>query len=167
MVATNNPLWDILRKTIIDEINKQEQNLNVKDNQIFRESFTKKLLALLKGSSFKPEKVSGKKRLKLLRDTENYILDNITEPISIKELASFLNVSERTLLYAFKNRFNMGPKAYINILKLNHVHHRLYNEKSKGSIAAVAKDSGFWHMGQFYKDYKLFFGELPSETFSK
>ncbi|RLD37204.1 MAG: AraC family transcriptional regulator, partial [Bacteroidetes bacterium] len=32
------------------------------------------------------------------------------------------------------------------------------------SIANIARASGFWHMGQFYKDYKKFFGELPSDT---
>jgi AraC family ethanolamine operon transcriptional activator len=50
---------------------------------------------------------------------------------------------------------------------LNYAHHALYERKDVGSIASIARDSGFWHMGQFYKDYKKFFGELPSDTFKK
>jgi len=28
----------------------------------------------------------------------------------------------------------------------------------------IANQYGFWHMGQFAKDYNNLFGELPSET---
>lgn len=167
VLATKNPLWDTLRMTILKEINKQEKSLNDKNSLDFRESFTKKLLVLLKDSNVNTDKVSGKKRLKLLHDAEQYILKHITEPIKVIDIASFLNVSERTLLYAFNNRFDMGPKAYMNVLKLNHAHHRLHREKTINSIAFLARDSGFWHMGQYYKDYKIFFGELPSDTLKK
>jgi len=52
-------------------------------------------------------------------------------------------------------------------LKLNHLHIRLQQQSNKTPIASIARDSGFWHMGQLYKDYKQFFGELPSKTLSK
>jgi len=167
VLAINNPLWDTLRKSILAEINRQEQNLDSKNNFVFREYFTKKLLILLKDATVNTDKVSGKKRLKLLHDAEYYILKHITEPITVSNIASYLNVSERTLLYAFKNRFAMGLKAYMLILKLNHVHLALHKENKISSVATVARDSGFWHMGQFYKDYKKFFGELPSDTLKK
>ena len=166
VMATKNPLWDTLRNTILKEINKHEKCLNDKKNLVFRESFTKKLLTLLKDSNVETNKVSSKKRLKMLHDAEKYILQRITEPIKVIDIATHLDISERTLLYAFKNRFGMGPKAYMNILKLNHLHHRLHNENEISSIAQIARDSGFWHMGQLYKEYKKFFGELPSATLS-
>ena len=165
LLATKNPLWGELRESLLNEINSQLQNPDSKSDQDFRESFTKKLLVLLKGSIISKDKVSGIKRLKLLHDTEQYILQHITDNIKTTDLALALKVSERTLLYAFKNRFDMGAKAFMKILKLNHVYHRLHNENTIDSIAAIARESGFWHMGQFYKDYKKFFGELPSKTF--
>ena len=164
VVAPKSPLRIKLRKAIFSEINKQLKNPNYNNRTAFKESFTKKLLLLLKGSSVNMEKVSSKKRLKLLHDAEHYMTQHITEPITISNIASYLNVSERTLLYAFKNRFNMGPKAFMLVLKLNHSYHRLHKEKEIKSIAHIARDSGFWHMGQYYKDYKKFFGELPSQT---
>ncbi len=167
VLVSKNPLWKKLRKSILNEIDIRKKKPNYKRGQIFKETFTKELLILLKDSSVNKKKVSGKKRLKLLHDAEHYITQHITEPITVSTIASYLNVSERTLLYAFKNRFDMGPKAFLLVLKLNHAHHRLHREKNIISIASIVRDSGFWHMGQFYKDYKKFFGELPSDTFKK
>jgi hypothetical protein len=38
----------------------------------------------------------------------------------------------------------------------------IFNDIDKS--AEVFKQWGFWHMGQFAKDYKFMFGQLPSET---
>jgi len=75
--------------------------------------------------------------------------------------------SERTLLYACKKRCGIGPKAYLKILKLNDVYHTFRFGNIESSIAKLARESGFWHMVQFFKDYKKFYGELPSETILK
>lgn len=166
VMTTKNPLWSVLRKSIYNEIVKQLKNRKYNNSLQFKETFTKKLLLLLKDASISKKKVSGKKRLRLLQDTEKYILKHITEPITIFAIASHFNVSERTLLYAFKNRFGMGPKGFMLILKLNHAHHTLCKENNNKSVASLVRDCGFWHMGQFYKDYKMFFGELPSYTLS-
>ena len=164
VLVSKSPLWAKLRKAILNEIDTQIHNPNTVSLQVFKEAFTKELLVLLKNSSISKEKVSGKKRLKLLYEVERYMTQHITEQITISKIASYFKVSERTLLYAFRNRFGMGPKTFMQVLKLNHLHHRLHNEINKISIVSIARESGFWHMGQLYKDYKKFFGELPSET---
>ena len=164
ILVSKDSLWSELRSTIFDEINKQLQNPINKNDESFKESFTIKLFALLRNATVSTNKVSGKKRLNLLHNAEQYILQNITEPNTVSTIASSLKVSERTLLYAFRNRFDMGSKAYMLVLKLNHAHHRLHQENNTRSISSIVRDSGFWHMGQFYKDYKKFFGELPSKT---
>ena len=130
----------------------------------YMHSFTIDIIGLMKGAEISKDKVSGKKRLQMLHTAESIMVKHITEPISIQDIASQLNVSERTLLYAFKKRFDMGPKVFMKILRLNHVHHLLNQDNGKDSISAIARESGFWHMGQFHVDFKSFFGELPSET---
>jgi AraC family ethanolamine operon transcriptional activator len=100
----------------------------------------------------------------LITQVEQFIQQNLTESITIPQIASRFNVSERTLLYAFKKRFGISTKSFIKTLKLNAVHKELYNNPDNHSISSIAKKHGFWHMGQFYADYKAFFGELPSET---
>ncbi|WP_136481744.1 helix-turn-helix domain-containing protein [Cognatitamlana onchidii] len=167
LISGEHPLWQELRASILSEINRRliEQDLKSKDDYL--EVFTLKLLELITHYRISNDIVSSFKRLTLLKKAEAYIFENITEPITVNRLASYLNVSERTLLYAFRERFEMGPKEYMKFLKLNHLHVRLHEQKSKASIASISRDSGFWHMGQLYKDYKTFFGELPSETLKK
>ncbi|WP_298533106.1 helix-turn-helix domain-containing protein [uncultured Algibacter sp.] len=164
LLSGEHPLWQELRASILLEINRRSIKLEEKSNDAYLEVFTLKLLELITHFRISNDEVSSVKRLNLLKKAEAYILKNITEPVTVTRLALYLGVSERTLLYAFRNRFGMGPKAYMKFLKLNHLHVRLHEQKSKASIASIARDSGFWHMGQLYKDYKKFFGELPSET---
>jgi AraC-like DNA-binding protein len=75
-------------------------------------------------------------------------------------------VSWRTLDRAFKERFGIGPKVYLQHLRLDGVRADLANRSGNDRIADVANAWGFWHMGQFARDYRRLFGELPSETSS-
>jgi len=48
---------------------------------------------------------------------------------------------------------------------LNNVKKELRKSSSSSTkIADIANQHGFWHMGQFAKDYKILFVELPSDT---
>ena len=87
---------------------------------------------------------------------------------SLSDLSNATNVSERTLQYSFKEKFGISPTRFIKNLKLNIIYRALKKNSAKGfAISDIANQYGFWHMGQFAKDYKLMFGELPSETLSK
>ncbi len=164
LFETKDSLWSQLKQSILKELNKRNQNSAYNTELKIINKLTHDFLLLLKNSSSTTTKVSGKKRLKLLQDAEYYVMQHLTEPISVLDIASHLKVSERTLLYAFKNRFGKGTKRFMKVLTLNHAYHALIEENDISSISNIARASGFWHMGQFYKDYKSFFGELPSET---
>lgn len=164
LLETKSSLWNVLSQSILKELSKHKQNATYNTSMKYIQKFSEDLLILMKDSIISRNKVSSKKRLKSLHESENYILQNITEPFTVLDIASSISVSERTLLYAFNNRFGIGTKAFIKVLKLNHVYHALHKENNTVSVALIARTSGFWHMGQFYKDYKKFFGELPSET---
>jgi len=104
-------------------------------------------------------------RDKAFRKAKTYILEHRTEPITVQELVEETSVTERTLEFAFLERFGITPKAVLRSFRLNGVHREL-KLATLGStqISDVAKQWSFYHMGQFAKDYKLMFGELPSET---
>jgi len=167
LLSCSVDLWDTLRNTILSEITEYNSNENHSNKFQFLDSFTLSLLELLKTSKPSIKKVSNVTRLQLLTDVEHYIQDNISEKITIPELVKCCNVSERTLLYTFKKRFKIGPKAYIKVLKLNCVYRILHGDTQGKTISNIARQFGFWHMGQFHADYKAFFGELPSETVAK
>jgi len=164
LFETKESLWAQLKQSIIKELFKHKQNPAHKTKLGFINKLSRDLLFLLQNARNTTTKVSGKKRLKLLHDAEVYIMQNLTEHFSVFDIASHLNVSERTLLYAFNNRFGKGTKGFMKVLTLNHAYHALHKGYDISSIANIARASGFWHMGQFYKDYKKFFGELPSDT---
>jgi AraC-like DNA-binding protein len=58
----------------------------------------------------------------------------------------------------------VGPKAYLVRRRLNAVRLELANAPGNTLIADVANRHGFWHLGQFAKDYNKLFHELPSQT---
>lgn len=76
------------------------------------------------------------------------------------------HVSERTLVYAFSERYGQSPKTFITH-RLNQVRKALRQAVSDTArIGEIAGRHGFWHMSQFAADYKRLFRELPSETLS-
>ena len=84
--------------------------------------------------------------------------------LSLPELCKESRVSERTLQYAFKDRFGLSPKEYMKNYNLRMVKNRLDRGLRHANIQDIAAEFGFWHMGQFAADYKRHFGELPSES---
>ena len=104
-------------------------------------------------------------RMNAIGKVEELIADINDDRLTVLDLCEAANVSQRTLEYAFKNKFNMTPKQYLNKIRLNKVKRILQNPDDQNTkIIDAANLYGFWHMGQFAKDYKKLFGELPSDT---
>ncbi|MGV7229128.1 MAG: helix-turn-helix domain-containing protein [Nitrospirales bacterium] len=107
-------------------------------------------------------------RHKALKRVEDYLNAYPLTPHTVRELCRVAPVSERTLEYAFLERFGVSPKAYLHTFRLNGVRKALrIADPASESVTAWATRWGFWHMGQFAKDYKRLFAELPSETLKK
>lgn len=57
---------------------------------------------------------------------------------------------------------------YMKAHRLNSVHKDLgRDDPSLRKISDVANKWGFWHLGQFARDYRNWFGELPSDTYRR
>lgn len=85
--------------------------------------------------------------------------------ITPSELCFHSQVSERTLQYAFKERFGLTPAAFLKARKLAAARHELkLDDTHPGMIGEVAAKYGFWQSGHFAADYRNLFGELPQET---
>jgi AraC family ethanolamine operon transcriptional activator len=106
-----------------------------------------------------------RKRDLALMKAERFIVESGVSVITIPELCMVANVSERTLEYAFRERYGLTPKAYTLIHRMNNIHKYLRRADPQNTlISEIARQYGFWHMGKFSADYKKIFGELPSET---
>jgi AraC family ethanolamine operon transcriptional activator len=104
-------------------------------------------------------------RFQLMKQAEDMIVANLDRPLTVHDLCTELHVSERTLRYGFQEYFGMAPMAYLKVQRLNGARRQLkISTAEQTTVTDVALQWGFWHMGQFSKDYKKMFGESPSET---
>jgi len=85
-------------------------------------------------------------------------------PITISEICSAVHVSRRTLQYTFTQCYGISPKQYIQRTRLNQIRRALLNNQECQTIAEIAFDYGFFHLGQFSQNYKRLFGETPKQT---
>lgn len=109
-----------------------------------------------------------RKRDRALKIAVDFILESDTPVTSVQDLCSIAHVSERTLEYAFRERFGQSPKAFTLTHRLNNVRKMLkLANPDANSIYEISGRQGFFHMGQFTSDYKRLFNELPSETLRK
>jgi AraC-like DNA-binding protein len=87
------------------------------------------------------------------------------EYLTVADLASAADVSERTLRAAFQEYYGMGPARFLKLRALNRIRKALQNaDPSVTSVTSVATRFGVWELGRLAHDYQLLFEELPSET---
>ncbi len=85
-------------------------------------------------------------------------------PLELAGIAAAAEVSERTLLSAFRQFRGTSPMQYLRELRLAEAHRALKGTTCHASVAEIALDCGFTHLGRFAGAYRKRFGELPSET---
>ncbi|MBX9628275.1 MAG: helix-turn-helix domain-containing protein, partial [Gemmataceae bacterium] len=101
----------------------------------------------------------------LARRAETAIRDRLRDAVSEADLCRELGVPGRTLRLAFRERFGMGPMAYLQAVRLNAARAGLKGAgRDAASVADIARGLGFSHLGKFAGYYRRLFGELPSET---
>jgi AraC-like DNA-binding protein len=124
-----------------------------------------RLITTIAAGQGKCPAVAHPRRHTALARAEAYIETNAAHAISVRDICRAVGVSERTLQYAFIERFGIGPKEYLSIVRLSEVRRQLrVADPRETRVADVANAWGFWHMGQFAADYRHRFQELPSET---
>jgi len=91
------------------------------------------------------------------------ILNNVDElPITVSELCSRVGASSSSLNRIFLSEYEISPKCYIRSRCLSAVRDELGCASPGSKVSDIAGKWGFWHMGQFARDFRALFGELPS-----
>ncbi|WP_458248217.1 AraC family transcriptional regulator [Streptomyces sp. MAI_2237] len=87
------------------------------------------------------------------------------EPYDAARLAEIARVSVRTLQEAFRKHVGMPPMAYVTEVRLQRVRGQLRaSVPGTTTVADVAHQWGFAHLGRFARRYRERFGESPSQT---
>jgi AraC family transcriptional regulator, ethanolamine operon transcriptional activator len=85
--------------------------------------------------------------------------------LPLEQLAAAAGVSQRTLRDAFHWCFGIPPVQYLNRRTLHQVRKALkVADPSMATVTEIATQFGVWQFGRMARDYRLLFGELPSET---
>ena len=124
--------------------------------------------ALVSAQPQRCEKTSLNRSRQLIRNIEEFCRQHPDQPLRVGQLCREMDVSERTLRDAFYKLTDRGPLAYLKSQRLNRVQRALHDsDPSAAMIKQLAYDNGFYHLGNFCRDYKALFGETPSETLSR
>jgi AraC-like DNA-binding protein len=102
-----------------------------------------------------------------VRAVEDYILSNWNEPIDMLQLVKITGASARSIFQAFARTRGYSPKTFLKRTRLTHARSRLQSSDPDTSVTAIALSCGFHNLGHFARDYRAYFGELPSETLAK
>jgi transcriptional regulator GlxA family with amidase domain len=94
--------------------------------------------------------------------------DSPEETLNLLELSQVAGVSLRQLQHAFKAYTGMTPTHWLRLRRLNSAHRALLNSSPlQTTVAEVAMQWSFWHLGRFSSSYYSLFKELPSETLKR
>lgn len=114
------------------------------------------------------KRVHVRKRDLAVKRVVDYV-DSVSAPDTrLTTLCRIAGVSERTLEYAFKDRYGISPNVFVKRWRLNTARRLLIRASpSEKTVASIYTGLGFLHPSQFASDYKQLFGETPSHTLAR
>lgn len=98
---------------------------------------------------------------------EEFIEANWDKPIDIEAMATVARVSVRSLFRQFKKDRGYAPAEFAKRIRLDRAREMLEQSSEVTSVTQIALKCGFQNPGHFARDFRLAFGELPSETLKK
>lgn len=101
----------------------------------------------------------------LVRQAHQMALDLMDEPLSVLQICERLDISRSTLQRSFLVITGLRPVEYLRAIRLNAVRQRLLSTCAEQfTVARVANDLGFTHLGHFAGVYQQLFAQSPSQT---
>jgi transcriptional regulator GlxA family with amidase domain len=107
---------------------------------------------------------TGKTQTAAVEDVAAWIDAHLGEHITLEDLCEIAGVGARCLQKHFRARSDASPMEVVLARRLAAARARLLRSDAGCSVTSVAHDCGFAHMGRFSRQYRLSYGESPSET---
>ena len=98
-----------------------------------------------------------------MADAIQYIFSNISEPITVSDLAKRVNVSREYFSRMFRKIVGYTPSEFINHCKTDNVIHLVQYNNMK--ILDAAMESGFNSASGFYSAFRSIHGTSPKHYF--
>lgn len=107
----------------------------------------------------------GRNMPPILRNAVAFIQENADADIGLDDIAAAVNVSPRSVQYAFRRNLGTTPLEYLRRVRLDRAHRDLKAaDPANDTVTAIAGRWGFSHAGRFSLAYKAVFGTAPSHT---
>ncbi|MFV0386402.1 AraC family transcriptional regulator [Paracoccus sp. (in: a-proteobacteria)] len=110
------------------------------------------------------ERADHRARPRAIRQAMNYIHANLSEPITLADIAAAADINVRTLQMGFQRDCGLSPMQVLRNARLDTARYRLMARQDAPSVSEAAYSAGFSHLGRFSRDYKDRFGHSPSEN---
>jgi AraC family ethanolamine operon transcriptional activator len=111
---------------------------------------------------------SAHSRDRAIKRIIEYLTENGCKRPNLSELCEVAHVSERTLQYAFRERYGVSPVHFVRCWHLNSARQLLLSSPRDGrTIGDIAGICGFFDPSVFARHYRLLHGELPSATIAR
>jgi AraC-like DNA-binding protein len=102
-----------------------------------------------------------------VRVVEEFIEANWDKPIDVPAMAVVANVSARSLFRQFRRDRGYSPADFAKRIRLLRARELLEQASAETSVTQVSLKCGFQNPGHFARDFRLAFGELPSEALKR
>jgi len=102
-----------------------------------------------------------------VKTVKQYVDQHWDRPLSVNDLARAADVNARTLFKRFKLACGFTPQEYIKWVRLQHAREMLQRADKSTTVLGVSLRCSFQNQGHFARDYRLAFGERPSDTLAR
>src|SRR5262249_34115502 len=98
-----------------------------------------------------------------VRTVAEYLDAHAGEPVRMADLAAVAGVSVRAIQVGFRAHRGCSPTEFLRQRRLELARTRLLSRPG-ATVAEIALECGFEHLGRFSAMYRARFGETPAET---
>jgi AraC family ethanolamine operon transcriptional activator len=101
----------------------------------------------------------------LFKRARSRVMDDPDGRLGVSDLSDYLNVPEHVLRAAFLESTGVTPRAWLRTYRLDQARRAiLRSQETPRTVAQVAMEAGFFHLGRFSAYYAQLFHETPFET---
>lgn len=164
-IDENNQCFIIRSKKEIDHIISELYNVN---NSIKNSYFKLKIVEFLLflsiedlNENIEPQKHVSKKQAVIIHDIKDYLTDNISDSITLDELASKFNISKTSIKNSFKIMYGKSVFKWRQEYRLQVASTML--KETDLSIKTISQNVGYQNHSKFTARFKSYYGVTPSE----
>ena len=98
----------------------------------------------------------------LCKKVEEYILENIKEQITLKDISKAVGYNESYLSRVFRKEFGLSPYAFLINKRVQKAKDKLLNNR-RISLSELSNEVGFYDQSHFSKVFKRTFATTPNK----